>query len=389
MQRLTVIGSTGSIGRQTLEVVESFPELFKVVGLSAQSNVELLARQVRRYHPEAIALGDEAKLPALRQLLPDWAGEILVGPQGFEELASRDNYQTLVSAAVGAAGIRPTLTAIETGHDVALANKETLVAAGHLIMKAVKACGVRLRSVDSEHSAIFQCLEGKTKKGIARLILTASGGPFRSLDPAALAKVTPEEALKHPTWNMGGKITIDSATLMNKGLEVIEAHWLFEIDYSAIDVVIHPQSAIHSMVEYADGSIMAQLGPADMRLPIQYALVYPERLPNNFHRLDFFQLGRMDFAPPDTRRFPALALAYEAGKAGGTMPAVMNAANELAVAAFLARRIGFTDIPRMVELAMGHHQNEGIITEPTLDEVLAADGWVRSQFESWLRGIGR
>lgn len=386
MHIITVIGSTGSIGRQTLEVVDAFPEL-KVAGLSAQSNIELLARQTVRYQPEAIALGDAAKLPKLRQLLAGWSGEVLTGPQGIEELAARDNYQTLVSAAVGAAGIRPTLAAIETGRNVALANKESLVAAGHLIMKKVQARGVQLRPVDSEHSAIFQCLEGKAPLGIARILLTASGGPFRSMDSESLAKVTPEAALKHPTWNMGGKITIDSATLMNKGLEVIEAHWLFNLDYSRIDVVVHPQSAIHSMVEYDDGSIIAQLGPADMRLPIQYALVYPDRLLNTFHRLDLLKLGRMDFEAPDLQRFPALALAYEAGKTGGTMPAVMNAANELAVAAFLDQKIGFGDIPRMVELVMGHHQKDGVTYEPSLEEVLAADGWVRSLFDSWVRGI--
>lgn len=386
MHTITVIGSTGSIGRQTLEVVDAFPEL-KVAGLSAQSNIELLARQTVRYQPEAIALGDATKLPKLRQLLAGWSGEVLTGPQGIEELAARDNYQTLVSAAVGAAGIRPTLAAIETGRNVALANKESLVAAGHLIMKKVQARGVQLRPVDSEHSAIFQCLEGKAPLGIARILLTASGGPFRSMDSESLAKVTPEAALKHPTWNMGGKITIDSATLMNKGLEVIEAHWLFNLDYSRIDVVVHPQSAIHSMVEYDDGSIIAQLGPADMRLPIQYALVYPDRLPNTFHRLDLLKLGRMDFEAPDLQRFPALALAYEAGKTGGTMPAVMNAANELAVAAFLDQKIGFGDIPRMVELVMGHHQKDGVTYEPSLEEVLAADGWVRSLFDSWVRGI--
>lgn len=387
MQLLMIIGSTGSIGRQTLEVVDQFPELLKVAGLSAQSNFGLLAEQTRRYRPSVIALGDESLLDQLRDLLGDWQGTILTGSQGIEDLAAQFEYDLLVSAAVGAAGIRPTWAAVRAGKNVALANKETLVAAGSVIMPEAAKRGVRILPVDSEHSAIFQCLEGRKPQDLHRIYLTASGGPFRKFTWDQLERVTPEQALAHPTWNMGGKVTIDSASLMNKGLEVIEAHWLFDVDFSDIQVVVHPQSAVHSMVELADGSIISQIGPADMRLPIQLALIYPKRQPNSFKRLDIFDCGRFDFERPDLQRFPCLALAFEAGRTGGTLPAVMNAANELAVEAFLQGRIRFTQIPRMVETVMGHHQKDGWKQEPDLEDIFQADHWVRSQGDRWYRGI--
>lgn len=387
MRSLTIIGSTGSIGRQTLEVVRQFPDELSVQGLSAQSNYRLLAEQTRRFLPKAIAIGDEKYLPLLRAELADWNGEILTGPEGITELSSRGDYDLLVSAAVGAAGIAPTYAAIRAGRDVALANKETLVAAGSVIVPEAQRAGVKIYPVDSEHSAIFQCLEGRQPEDLKQIYLTASGGPFLSLSQRELAKVTPQQALAHPTWNMGGKVTIDSASLMNKGLEVIEAKWLFGVEIDRIQVVIHPQSAIHSMIELNDGSIIAQLGPADMRLPIQYAVLYPKRLDNDFKRLDLFQLGHCDFAAPDFERFPALGLAYEAGKIGGTMPAVMNAANELAVQGFLDGRICFTDIPRMVERVMGQHQKEGWEPKPSLEAIFQADHWVRAESNCWFGGI--
>jgi 1-deoxy-D-xylulose-5-phosphate reductoisomerase len=387
MRLINIIGSTGSIGQQTLDVVEHLPG-YKVVGLTANRNVDRLVEQVRRYRPEVVAVGDKSLIPQLRLALQDWDGEVLSGPEGILELAARDNYDTLVSAAVGAAGIRPTLAAIQTGKTVALANKETLVAAGSIVMAEANKHNVRILPVDSEHSAIFQCLEGRSFYDLKRIHLTASGGPFRRHTIEQLTRVSFSEALAHPTWTMGGKITIDSATLMNKGLEVIEAHWLFGVDYDQIQVVIHPQSIVHSMIELMDGSLIAQLGPADMRLPIQLALVYPKRIEHPFSRMNLLEVGRLEFEPPDVERFPSLALAYEAGKVGGTMPAVLNAANELAVDAFLTEKISFTDIPRMVELSMGQHQKSGWIKEPSLDEILQSDEEVRSNFGYWLRRMG-
>jgi 1-deoxy-D-xylulose-5-phosphate reductoisomerase len=387
MRSLTIIGSTGSIGRQTLEVVHQFSDELLVYGLSAQRNYKLLAEQTRRFRPKVIALGDSRYLSMLKEALGDWQGEILTGNDGIAQLSAGGNYDMLVSSAVGAAGITPTLNAIRAGKDVALANKETLVAAGSIIMPEAKQRGVKIYPVDSEHSAIFQCLEGRAVSDLRRIYLTASGGPFRKFSWADLEQVKPEQALAHPTWNMGGKVTIDSASLMNKGLEVIEAHWLFGVELEKIQVVIHPQSAIHSMIEFNDGSILAQLGPADMRLPIQYAVLYPQRLDNNFRRLDLFAMGHFDFEAPDLNRFPALSLAYEAGRIGGTMPAVMNAANEVAVQGFLDGRIRFVDIPRMVEWVMGQHQKEGWESKPDLEAIVQADHWARTQRDRWFGGI--
>ncbi|NLY88134.1 MAG: 1-deoxy-D-xylulose-5-phosphate reductoisomerase [Firmicutes bacterium] len=384
MKKLAIIGSTGSIGRQTLEVAEHLREKIVIYGLAAHSSVELLAEQVKKYRPQIVVLADSANRQVFASLLGDWQGRLLTGPEGLEELATDPEVEMVVSAAVGAAGIRPTLAAVKAGKAVALANKETLVAAGELIMAAVAKGNTPFLPVDSEHSAVFQCLMGEDRSAVKNIYLTASGGPFRETGLAELEKVTPEEALAHPTWRMGKKITIDSATLMNKGLEVIEAHWLFALPYDRIQVVIHPQSIVHAVVEMVDGFCTAQLGPADMRLPIQFALTYPERRENPFSHLDLPTLGRLDFSPPDLERFPCLALAYAAGRRGGTMPAVMNAANEEAVAAFLGGRIGFSAIPALVEKVMEEHEKAGFISSPDLETILDADNRAREVFSSFL-----
>lgn len=385
MKKLAIIGSTGSIGRQTLEVAEHLREKIVIYGLAAHRSLELLAEQVKKYRPPVVVLADGAKKEAFLSLLGEsWQGRLLTGPEGLEELATDPEVAMVVSAAVGAAGIRPTLAAVKAGKAVALANKEALVAAGELIMAEAAKRNTSILPVDSEHSAVFQCLMGEDRSAVKKIYLTASGGPFRETPLARLAQVTPEEALAHPTWQMGKKITIDSATLMNKGLEVIEAHWLFALDYDRIHVVIHPQSIVHAVVEMVDGFCTAQLGPPDMRLPIQFALTYPARRENPFSRLDLATLGRLDFSPPDLERFPCLALAYAAGRRGGTMPAVMNAANEEAVAAFLAGRIGFCTIPALVEKVMEAHEKEGYVSSPDLETILDADHRARKVFSSLL-----
>lgn len=386
MPSLVIIGSTGSIGRQTLEVVDEFND-FQVVGLASFRNITLLAEQIIKYNPLAVALIDAEQGEALRTLVPQWSGELLLGTDGLEELTARDDYQILVSAVVGAAGISPTITAIRHGKTIALANKETLVSAGAIVMEEARRQNVCIYPVDSEHSAIFQCLEGRRLEDMRRIYLTASGGPFRTLSREDIEKVRPEAALAHPTWSMGGKITIDSATLMNKGLEVMEAHWLFALPYDDIEVVVHPQSIIHSMVELKDGSIIAQLGPADMRLPIQLALCYPERRHNPFQRIHPLALSRLDFEAPDLTRFPCLESAYYAGRKGGTMPAVLNAANEMAVEEFLQGRIGFYHISDLICRIMEEHDRRDWRAQPGLEEILAVDRWVRSEFHRWLRGI--
>jgi 1-deoxy-D-xylulose-5-phosphate reductoisomerase len=386
LQKLVIIGSTGSIGRQTLEVAEHLREKIVIYGLAARGSLELLAEQVKKYRPQVVALADGAKRQAFLSLLGEsWQGRLLTGAEGLEELATDPEVTMVVSAAVGAAGIRPTLAAVKAGKAVAFANKETLVAAGELIMAAVAKGNTPFLPVDSEHSAVFQCLLGENRAAVDRIYLTASGGPFRETSLADLAKVTPEEALAHPTWRMGKKITIDSATLMNKGLEVIEAHWLFGLAYDRIQVVIHPQSIVHAVVEMVDGFCTAQLAPADMRLPIQFALTYPERWETAFPRLDLPTLGQLEFSPPDLERFPCLALAYTAGRKGGTMPAVMNAANEEAVTAFLAGRIGFSAIPALVEKVMEEHEKEGFVSSPDLETILEADSRARRVFASLLK----
>lgn len=374
-RELVILGSTGSIGRQALDLVQQFPERFRVRGLAAGKNWRLLLEQTVCFRPEAVALQEEEDAARLRAALPPGLEPaVFWGEEGLERVATLPSADTVLTAVVGAAGLRPTLAAIEAGKNIALANKETLVAAGEIVTCRVRERGVRLLPVDSEHSAVWQCLDGR--RDVAQVILTASGGPFREYSREALAKVTPEMALKHPTWRMGPKITIDSATLMNKGLEVIEAHWLFGVDYDNIRVLVHPQSVVHGMVEFADGSILAGLSITDMRLPILYALSYPERLANALPRLDLSAVGKLTFEEPDRERFPSLALAVSAGRAGGTMPAVLNAANEMAVEAFLSGRIPFTWIPKVVEKVMAAHEvKEG----PDLADIIAADSWARAK----------
>lgn len=374
LKNLVILGSTGSIGRQTLEVVERYPELFKVVGVAARDETELLLEQVNKFSPVWVGVSGSRAYQELKQRLP--AGVHLVsGMEGLRELASLPLADMVVVALSGSVGIQPTLAAINAGKNIALANKETLVAAGDIVMDAVRRAGVALLPVDSEHSAIFQCLAGE-EKHVKHLWLTASGGPFRDFSPEQLEGITPELALHHPVWKMGPKITIDSATLMNKGLEVIEAHHLFSTEYEQIQVVVHRESVVHSMVELVDGSFLAHMGVADMRIPIQLALSYPERLDSPGDPLDFPSLGSIHFEPVDTVRFPALDLAYRAGITGGTMPAVMNAANEVAVELFLKGKIGFKVIVALVERVMFRHTP---IQKPGLETILEADTWARQQ----------
>ncbi|OLE39366.1 MAG: 1-deoxy-D-xylulose-5-phosphate reductoisomerase [Candidatus Rokubacteria bacterium 13_1_20CM_2_70_7] len=350
MKRITLLGATGSIGLRTLELVSSFSEEFSVAGLAARgSNVELIADLCRKYAPRAVAVLNGAAVDRLARLLPPPRPELLSGPQGLVALARDLEADIVVSALVGGAGLLPTMAAIEAGRVVALANKETLVMAGSLMTAAARRHGVPLLPVDSEHSAVFQCLVGHNKGDLHRILLTASGGPFRELPKEQFARVTVEDALRHPTWKMGAKITIDSATLMNKGLEIIEARWLFDLKPDQVQVLVHPQSIVHSMVEYIDGSVIAQLGVADMGVPILYALTYPERRPTPAARLDLTRIGQLTFFEPDTERFPCLRLARAALECGGSAPVVLNAANEMAVAAFLDRKIGFTRIPELIE----------------------------------------
>jgi len=385
-KKIVVLGSTGSVGRQTLEVVRDFPQKFQVAGLAAGSNWSLLAEQVETFRPQAVSISDAKHAGDLvKRLRKSFSKsempEILTGEKGLSELAALLDAQVVVTAVTGAVGLQPTLAAIHSGKDIALANKETLVAAGKLVTAEAKNKGARIIPVDSEHSAVWQCLNGENKNDIRRIILTASGGPFRTEEIKELENVTVEMALRHPNWNMGRKITIDSATLMNKGLEVIEAKWLFDVDFDQIDVVIHPQSIIHSMIEFIDGSVLAQLGIPDMQLPIQYALSYPERWPNKLERLDFATIGQLSFERPDEKRFRCLALAYQAGRCGGTMTAVLNAANEVAVEAFLNGKTGFLDIPRVVEQVMERHK---VVYKPDLETILAADRWARKTAQTLL-----
>jgi 1-deoxy-D-xylulose-5-phosphate reductoisomerase len=373
MMRLTILGSTGSIGRQALEVVDRFPEEFEIVALGARRDAGALAEQARRYRPKVVALADEAAAATLRgQLLP--GTEVLTGPEALRSAARIEGDVVLV-AVVGIAGLLPTLDALRSEHDVALANKETLVAGGPLVMDALRSGGQRLIPVDSEHAAVAQCLRGEDPRTVARVLLTGSGGPFLRRPLSDLAAVTREEALAHPTWSMGEKITVDSATMMNKGLEVIEAHWLFDLPAERIEVVIHPQSVVHSFVEFVDGSVKAQLAPPDMRLVISYAL--RGRAPGGSagRPLEWDRL-QLTFERPEPARYPCLALAYRALEAGGTMPAVMNAANERAVARFLAGEIAFTDIAPSVAQAMDAHRPKAI---HSIDDILAADRWARAQ----------
>jgi len=385
MKRLAILGSTGSIGVSTLEIVAEHPENFRVVALTAGRNLALLEEQIARFNPEMVAVPDQSNAQRLQERIGNGDGpRVLFGTEGLIACAAESPVDIVVSAIVGAAGLEPTLAAIQAGRDVALANKETLVIAGELVMSAVAESGCRLFPVDSEHSAIFQSLEGHRKEDVRRLILTASGGPFRNWSFDDLQEVTPKDALAHPNWTMGRKITIDSATMMNKGLEVIEAHWLFNIPVDRIDVHIHPESIIHSLVEYIDGALIAQLGIPDMKTPIAYALTYPERLPLDLPPLDLCRLGKLNFAAPDSQCFPCLSLAYDAIRRGGTAPAVLNAANELAVDAFLHEKIQFLDIPRVIGAVVDKHE---LTLADNLDKILAADRWARLTAAEVIRDI--
>jgi 1-deoxy-D-xylulose-5-phosphate reductoisomerase len=388
MKRLAILGSTGSIGQSTLAVVAEHPEEFAVTGLAAGQNVQVLAEQIQRFQPAMVSVQDEAAADRLRELLPrEGVPELRWGPAGAREVAVATGADLVVSAMVGAVGLEPTLAAIQAGIPVALANKETLVAAGSLVMAAAKANGVSIIPVDSEHSAIFQALHGQRPEDVRLLWLTASGGPFRAWDAERLRQATSAQALKHPNWSMGPKITIDSATMMNKALEVIEASVLFGLPVDKVGVYIHPQSIIHSLVEFVDGSVIAQLGVPDMRLPIAYALTYPRRLPLNSPPLDLCRVGQLTFETPDTTRFPGLALGYAAARTGGTMPAVLNAANEMAVAAFLQGRLTFMGIPETVEATMNSHQPQPL---ESLEQILAVNLWARDYALSLInqRGSG-
>ncbi|MGB3652877.1 MAG: 1-deoxy-D-xylulose-5-phosphate reductoisomerase [Rivularia sp. (in: cyanobacteria)] len=380
MKPITLIGSTGSIGTQTLDIVAQCPEQFRIVGLAAGRNVELLAAQIRQFQPSIAAICDEDKLPQLKEAIKDLEIQptLLAGEDGVIEVARYAEAETVVTGIVGCAGLLPTIAAIEAGKDIALANKETLIAGAPVVLPLIEKHGVKLLPADSEHSAIFQCLQGIPEAGLRKIILTASGGAFRDWDVEKLADVTVADALKHPNWSMGRKITVDSATLMNKGLEVIEAHFLFGLDYDDIEIVIHPQSIIHSLIELQDTSVLAQLGWADMRLPLLYALSYPERIFTDWERLDLVKAGSLTFREPNHQKYPCMKLAYAVGKAGGSMPAVLNAANEQAVALFLEEKIHFLDIPRCIEKVCDRHSGQNN-ANPNLDDILAADKWARQQ----------
>ena len=396
MKAISVLGSTGSIVTQTLEIVEDFPDQFRVVALSAGRNLSLLVTQIQRHRPDVVALADPALLAELKDRLmalpadsrPEPLPHLVAGPEGLDVVASWDAADLVVTGIVGCAGLLPTLAAIRAGKDLAVANKETLIAAGPVVLPELKKSGSRLLPADSEHSAIFQCLQGTPwsdtarlstgvpTPGLRRIQLTASGGAFRDWSAADLEKATVADATSHPNWSMGKKITVDSASLMNKGLEVIEAHYLFGLDYDHIEIVIHPQSIIHSMVELADSSVLAQLGWPDMKLPILYCMSWPSRLETPWRRLDLTEVGQLSFRAPDPAKYPCMDLAYAAGRAGGTMPAVLNAANEEAVAQFLEEKIHFLDIPKMIEGACEQHKPD-LAANPCLEDVLAVDQWAR------------
>ena len=375
MKKIAILGSTGSIGTQTLDVVREHSDELQVVALAAGTNKERLKEQIKEFHPKLVSLSDEKKAQELKEELAGEQVEVVCGMEGLIEVAGVDSADVVVTAVVGMMGILPTMEAIKKGKDIALANKETLVTAGHLIIPMAKEYGVSILPVDSEHSAIFQSLQGEPKAALDKILLTASGGPFRGKSAEFLETVTLEDALNHPNWSMGPKITIDSSTMVNKGLEVMEAKWLFGGDYSQIEVVIQPQSIIHSMVQYVDGAIIAQLGTPDMRVPIEYALFYPERRSLSGDRLDFSKLSQITFEKPDYKVFRGLSLAIEAGKTGGTMPTVFNAANERAVAKFLKGEIKYTDIVRSIEKCMDAHK---VSAHPDLEEILATEQWVYS-----------
>src|SRR5438876_1892559 len=384
-KRVVILGATGSIGESALKVARDIPERMEIVGLAANSNAQKLAEAANEIRPESVCLVDETKIDILGKAL-NYEPRIFAGEEGLREIACLTNAEMVLVAIVGTGGLRPALAAIEAGKDLAVASKEILVMAGEIVMREARDNEVRVLPVDSEHNAIFQCLEGKKSSDIRRIILTASGGPFRETPRKDFDSITPEQALKHPTWNMGPKITIDSATLFNKGLEMIEAHWLFGVEMDRVEVVIHPQSIVHSMVEFADGSTLAQLSYSNMRFPIQYAVTWPDRVPNTLPPLDFSKLSKLEFFTPRYDDFPAMNLARRAGETGGTLPAVMNAANEIAVAAFLNRQVRFPDIWRIVEEVMNRHAP---VAHPDLDAILQADQWARNEAQGCVKSLNR
>jgi len=375
MKNVVLLGSTGSIGTSTIKVAEDLPDRIRLVGLAAGNNAELLLEQTRKHRPAAISINDPAKARELQEALGT-ACEVYSGPEGLLKLATMPGADIVLIAIVGTAGLQPALAAIRAGKDIAIASKEILVMAGEIVMTEARKYGVRVLAVDSEHSAIFQCLEGKPASSVRKLWLTASGGPFRTTPKDEFASITVERALKHPCWVMGRKITIDSATLFNKGLEMIEARWLFNVGIDRVGVLVHPQSVVHSLVEFVDGSILAQLSTPDMCLPIQFALTYPERAPSTRVQTDLVKLGKLTFEEPDLDRFPSLLLARHAGEIGGTLPAVLNAANEVAVEAFIQGRINFVRITEIVQQTMARHEP---IAHPTLEQIMSADAWARTE----------
>lgn len=374
MRRISILGSTGSIGVQTLDVVSHYPDRFEIAGLAAGTNLDLLREQIRRFRPAKVAVASKELADRLSAELTDGTA-VFYGEAGLVEIAAGTDAELVITAVVGSMGLKPTLAAIEAGKTIGLANKETLVSAGHIVTSLAKEKGVALLPVDSEHSAIFQCLNGESIRTVSRIVLTASGGSFRDRSRKQLEGVTVEDALKHPNWSMGAKITIDSATMVNKGLEVIEAHWLFDMSYDQIGVLIHPESIIHSYVEFTDRSVIAQLGNPDMRVPIQYALTYPDRWESPASPLDLAALGRLHFREMDYERFRCLKLAFACGRAGGTAPTVFNAANEVAVSRFLRGEIRFLDIERLLEVTLDRHE---VLADPILEEILEADRWARN-----------
>ncbi|UFJ42159.1 1-deoxy-D-xylulose-5-phosphate reductoisomerase [Brevibacillus humidisoli] len=376
MKKIALLGSTGSVGRNTLEVVAQHPDTFQVVALAAGANIELLARQIIQFQPEIVSVGKPERIDELRQLVGSWRGDILCGEEGMVQVATHPAADIVMTAIIGSIGVVPTLAAIEAGKTIGLANKETLISAGHIVMESARRNNTLIIPVDSEHSAIFQCLQGERSEDVAKIILTASGGSFRHLSRSELSHVTVEDTLKHPNWSMGAKITVDSATMMNKGFEVIEAHWLFGLAYEQIDCVLHYESVIHSMVEYKDRAVIAQLGTPDMKVPIQYALSYPERMPLVTEPLDLIKFGKLNFAEMDYERFPLLRLAYDCGRTGGTLPTVLNAANEVAVERFLQGEISFLAIEQIVERVCSDHH---VQYDPALEEIFAADAWARRE----------
>ena len=386
-KQVVILGATGSIGESALKVARDIPDRMEIIGLAANSNAEKLAAAANETRAQSVCLVDETKIDALRREL-EYNPRIFTGEGGLREIACLTNAQMVLVAIVGTAGLRPALAAIEAGKDLAVASKEILVMAGEIVMREARENGVNVLPVDSEHNAIFQCLDGKRStrnaSRVRRIILTASGGPFRETPRKDFDSITPERALKHPTWNMGPKITIDSATLFNKGLEMIEAHWLFGVEMKRVEVVIHPQSIVHSMVEFADGSTLAQLSYSNMRFPIQYAVTWPDRVPNTLPPLDFSKLSRLEFFTPRYDDFPALNLARQAGEIGGTLPAVMNAANEVAVAGFLNGQVRFPDIWQVVQEVMNRHTS---VAHPDLDAILQADQWARREAQGYVKSL--